>query len=75
MLVWFATLAAYVLLALAEELHLSETFGESYAEYREKTPFLIPFMGTKSRLGDIAVSVVVPVALLWALILLNRIWD
>jgi protein-S-isoprenylcysteine O-methyltransferase Ste14 len=72
LLVWFATLAAYVLLALIEELHLTSKFGEEYAAYRSKTAFLIPFAVTKQKWLEIAISVIVPVLLLCGLVLLNK---
>jgi protein-S-isoprenylcysteine O-methyltransferase Ste14 len=72
LLVWSATLAAYVLLALIEELHLTSKFGEEYATYRGKTGFLIPFAVTRHRWLEIAISVVVPALLLWGLVWLNK---
>jgi len=72
--VWFGTLLAYVLLALAEELHLATTFGEAYAAYRRGTPFLVPFINIGRRWLEIAIAVVIPVLLLWALVLANRAW-
>lgn len=74
LLVWFATLVAYVLLALVEELNLTGKFGEAYADYRSNTAFLIPFLVTRWRSLDIIISIVVPVLLLLALVLLDRIW-
>jgi protein-S-isoprenylcysteine O-methyltransferase Ste14 len=73
LLVWLGTLGAYILLALAEELHLSRVFGEVYAAYRSKTAFLIPFAVARRRSVEIAVSAAIPVLLLWGLVLLNRI--
>lgn len=72
LLVWLGTLGAYILLALVEELHLSRLFGEAYAAYRSKTPFLIPFIVTRRRSFEIVASIVVPALLLWGLVLLNR---
>lgn len=72
LLVWFGTLGAYILLALVEEVHLSREFGEAYAAYRSRTAFLIPFVVTRRRTLEIAVSIVIPVLLLWGLVLVNR---
>lgn len=72
LLVWIGTLLAYILLALVEELHLTRTFGKAYTAYKEKTAFLIPFVVTRRRWLEIAVSIVVPIVLLWGLVLLNR---
>jgi protein-S-isoprenylcysteine O-methyltransferase Ste14 len=72
LLVWIGTLLAYILLALVEELHLTQTFGEAYTAYKEQTAFLIPFVVTRRRWLEIAVSIVVPIVLLWGLVSLNR---
>jgi protein-S-isoprenylcysteine O-methyltransferase Ste14 len=72
LLVWFATVAAYVLLALIEELHLMNKFGEAYAAYSSKTAFLIPFAVTKHRWLEISIAAVIPALLLWGLVWLNR---
>jgi protein-S-isoprenylcysteine O-methyltransferase Ste14 len=73
LLVWFGTLGAYVLLALVEEIHLSRLFGEVYDSYRGRTPFLIPFIKTRRRWLEIAISVLVPAFLLWGLVQLNGV--
>jgi protein-S-isoprenylcysteine O-methyltransferase Ste14 len=72
LLVWLGTLVAYILLALAEEIHLTREFGEAYRAYRNRTPFLIPFVVVRRRWLEIGVSVVIPALLLWGLVLLNR---
>jgi len=74
LLAWSGTLVAYILLALIEEVHLARTSGEAYAAYRSRTPFLIPFVVTRWRWLDIAVALVLPAFLLWALVLVNRAW-
>ncbi len=73
LLVWFGTLVAYILLALVEEIHLSRLFGDKYDSYRDRTPFLIPFFKARRRWLEIAISVLVPAVLLWALAQLNRV--
>jgi hypothetical protein len=72
LLVWLGTLGAYILLALAEQVHLAREFGEAYIAYKNKTAFLIPFVVTRRRGLEIAVSIVIPALLVWGLILLNR---
>jgi protein-S-isoprenylcysteine O-methyltransferase Ste14 len=73
LMVWFATLGAYVLLALVEELHLTKKFGQAYAAYRNKTSFLIPFTPTKQRWLEIAISIAISAVLLWGLVSLSEI--
>jgi len=70
--VWLGTLGAYILLALVEEAYLTREFGEAYTAYRNKAAFLIPFAVTRRRWLEIAVSIVVPVLLLWGVVSLNR---
>jgi uncharacterized membrane protein len=41
---WFTMLYCYILLALWEEKHLAQQFGSSYGDYRQSTPFMIPFV-------------------------------
>jgi protein-S-isoprenylcysteine O-methyltransferase Ste14 len=72
--VWLATLVAYILLALAEELHLATNYGEAYAAYRRRTPFLVPFVVTQRRWLEITLALVTPALLLWALVLVNKVW-
>ena len=72
LLVWLATVIAYILLAWIEELHLSREFGQAYTEYRSRTAFLIPFLVTRSRWLELALSALFPALLLAALVLLNR---
>jgi hypothetical protein len=75
LMVWFGTLGAYVLLALIEEAHLSEAFGEEYDTYRRRTALLIPCLVTGQRRSvEIVFSMVVPIMLLCGLVLLNRAW-
>jgi protein-S-isoprenylcysteine O-methyltransferase Ste14 len=45
MLLLYAALTFYIFVgALLEERKLLQTFGETYRQYREKTPFIIPFI-------------------------------
>jgi protein-S-isoprenylcysteine O-methyltransferase Ste14 len=73
LLVWVGTLAAYILLAAIEEAHLKKIFGEMYESYRRRTAFLIPFTGSHRWPLEIAISVLTPALLLWALVTINRI--
>ena len=73
LLVWFGTLVAYILLALVEEAHLNKIFRDDYVVYKRNTPFVIPFIETRTRALEIGVSVVAPVLLLWVLVRLNRL--
>ena len=73
LLVWLGTLGAYILLALVEEAYLAREFGEEYAVYKRKTPFLIPFTGTHQRWAEIVISILVPMLLLWGVVLVNRV--
>lgn len=73
LLVWLGTLVAYILLALVEEAHLSRVFGAEYTAYKSKTAFLIPFAASRRKPLEIILSVMVPIALLWGLVWLNRI--
>lgn len=72
LLVWFATMVAYILLALVEELHLRAEFGQPYVDYSRNTAFLIPFLRTRRRWLEAIVSLVIPMLLLGALALLRR---
>ena len=73
LLIWLGTLIAYILLALVEEAHLSRVFGAEYKAYKSKTAFLIPFAVSRRKSLEIFISIVVPLALLWGLVWLNRI--
>jgi hypothetical protein len=73
LLVWFGALGAYILLALVGEVHLSRLFGDRCDSYRARIPFLIPFFKTRRRWLEVAISVLIPALLLWALVQLNRV--
>lgn len=61
---WFIELLTYVLLANVEELYLSQKYEESYENYKNKTPFLIPLLKTNNKISDALVSVMIPAILL-----------
>ena len=69
--VWFLELAAYIVLALIEERHLSKTYGEPFADYKTRVPFLIPYLKTNRTGLDILCSIAVPAILLYGLLLLQ----
>lgn len=62
---WFTELLIYVLLANIEELYLSKEYEESFRNYRNKTPFLIPLVKINSKILDVLVSILIPAILLW----------
>ncbi len=67
--IWLGTLLAYIGLALVEELHLLKTFASEYEEYKEKTGFLLPFVSSRNRVFEIILSVLIPAAILLAILL------
>ena len=69
--VWFLELAAYIVLALIEERHLSKTYGEPFEDYKTRVPFLIPYLKTNRTGLDILCSIAVPAILLYGLLLLQ----
>jgi protein-S-isoprenylcysteine O-methyltransferase Ste14 len=73
LLVWVGTVAAYILLAVIEQAHLSNVFGDAYESYRRRTAFMIPFTGSHRWSVELAITVVASVLLLGALVVLNRI--
>jgi len=44
---WITLVYLYILLAKSEEKNLLKIFGEDYARYRKRTPFIIPFTSAK----------------------------
>jgi protein-S-isoprenylcysteine O-methyltransferase Ste14 len=50
LLLWTATIIAYIVLAVIEENHLTHKFGADYAEYRSQVGFIIPFAKSKHRI-------------------------
>jgi protein-S-isoprenylcysteine O-methyltransferase Ste14 len=69
--VWFLELVAYIVLALIEERHLAKKYGESFADYKTRVSFLIPYLKTNRAGLDILCSIAAPAILLWGLILLH----
>jgi protein-S-isoprenylcysteine O-methyltransferase Ste14 len=69
---WFAVLAAYVGLALAEERYLLNEYGQDYLDYRESAGFFIP--GVTKRPNDILTSVSVLIVLMVLLLLFSTYW-
>jgi protein-S-isoprenylcysteine O-methyltransferase Ste14 len=66
--VWFLELLAYIFLALIEELFLAGNHGESFDNYKNQVPFLIPFLKTSRKDLDFLVSIIAPSVLLLVLI-------
>jgi len=66
--VWFIELFAYILLAQIEELFLSGNYGETYENYKNQVPFLIPFFKTDRKDLNVLVSILIPAILLFVLI-------
>jgi hypothetical protein len=73
LLVWFATLIAYILLALVEEMYMTREYGETYITYKNATAFIIPFIVIKQKWLDIAVSITLPALILWGIVSLNKV--
>jgi len=69
---WFAELFAYILLAHIEELYLSKNYRESFENYKNQAPLLIPFIRTNRKERDILISILIPAILLSGLIILAR---
>ncbi len=65
-MLWYAELCAYVVLALIEDLYLSKRFGESHTDYKSKTSLFIPF--GKARQLDIPLSIITLSLILFGLI-------
>lgn len=45
-ILWYAQLFAYIVLALIEESYLSKEFGNDHATYKRNVPFFIPYVKT-----------------------------
>ena len=54
-LLWYAQLGAYIVLALLEESYLSKEFDPEYATYKSKSSFFLPF--GNARRYDILLSI------------------
>ena len=62
--VWYIEFALYILIALIEEVHLSNKFGEAYKNYQKSTPFLIPVAFLcKNKFADLAAAIIVFITL------------
>ncbi len=68
-ILWYAELCAYVILALIEDSYLSKQFGENHTDYRSKTSFFLPFRRA-GRL-DIPLSIITLSLILFGLIQLE----
>jgi len=72
LLLWLASILGYVAIALVEELHLRDAFGSEYDHYAATTPFMTPLILARHRAADIALAILVPIALLAALLALSH---
>jgi protein-S-isoprenylcysteine O-methyltransferase Ste14 len=70
--VWFAELFAYIILAKIEELHLSKSFNASYEDYKSHVPFMIPFLKTSREYVNILLSIVFLASLLFGFIFITQ---
>ena len=68
-LLWILMLGAYVMIALAEEMHLAKRFGEEWEAYRRKVGFLIPFIPLNYYVLEVLVAIIVPVIILQSLLI------
>ena len=65
---WLAELLAYVLLAYAEERHLSGKHGDAHDDYISRVPFLVPLLKTERTKLEVVASIAAPTILLFLLI-------
>lgn len=68
-MLWYAELCAYIVLALIEDSYLSKRFSENHTDYKSKTSFFLPF--GKSRVLDIPLSIITLSLILFGLIQLE----
>ena len=66
--VWFIQLFAYVVLASVEERYLAKNYGETFDNYTNLVPFLVPFLNTRRGFLDVLLSISIPSVLLFILI-------
>ena len=69
-IMWFAELIAYILLTYIEELYLSKKHGKFFKNYKNRVPFLIPFIRTNRKEIEILISILILAILLSRLIIL-----
>ncbi|MHA2359961.1 MAG: methyltransferase family protein [Candidatus Thorarchaeota archaeon] len=68
LILWYLMLVAYVVIAWIEEKHLQKIFGDEWSEYRSEVGFLIPFVRFKSEVLEGFLSILIPIAILNALL-------
>ena len=66
--VWCIQLFAYVVLASVEERYLAKNYGETFDNYTNLVPFLVPFLNTRRGFLDVLLSISIPSILLFILI-------
>lgn len=70
--VWFIQVFAYIILASVEEAYLAKIHAEAFENYKNKVPFLIPFLRTRRRLLDILLSILILSILLYILVNIHQ---
>ncbi len=70
LILWYLMLAGYVVIAWVEEMHLKKTFRDEWNVYSDEVGFLLPFIRFKSELIEGFVSILIPIVILNALLLL-----
>ncbi|MFX1368256.1 MAG: methyltransferase family protein [Promethearchaeota archaeon] len=71
--IWIGMLLAYIVLATVEELHLAKTFASVFEQYKQKTGFLLPYVRSGRREVEIALSLLLPVILLYTLVFVSNL--
>ncbi len=71
LLVWFVTLFAYIVLAIVEESHLSNVFGNEYQDYRREVGFMWPYLKMENRVVELLITVIISALLLFGIVYLN----
>jgi protein-S-isoprenylcysteine O-methyltransferase Ste14 len=68
LLLWYATLVAYVVIAWIEESHLKKKFGDDWNDYGQRVGFLIPFVRFRSYLVEGIICLAIPIVIMHILL-------
>ncbi|MFW9767799.1 MAG: methyltransferase family protein [Candidatus Thorarchaeota archaeon] len=68
LVLWYATLFAYVAIAWIEEAHLDNTFGDEWKDYRQRVGFLIPLVRFRSNLVEGLLCALIPIVIMQILL-------